>query len=273
MITSRRVAVIDTETTGLDPEQDRIVDVVIREIDDNLETVEVFYWRVNPCRPITTDLVAIHGISDEMVIDCPTFGEIADDVAKILSSIDVVIGYKPDYDLEFLRAELQRAVVKFTIPSVVICSLRLWNIHEPPPKRHLQAAYMRFVDESGFEGAHDAVADTKATLDVLVAQMKEFGLTTDWETLDPERATWVGASNHAVWQTSDRQCIKINFGKHTGKTACELDAGYCRYVIEKDFPTHLKKLFSYVRDYNQRFHRMDLEARNFGVALWARENL
>ena len=239
MKSHHNVLVIDTETTGLDPELGaEIVECAFRlGLRDGSETK---LWRVKPMRPIPPEAIAIHGITNEMTEKWPSFGEIADEVAKWVRWSSCIIGYNPDYDIKMIDVELIRAGIHVKWPKVILCAKRLWDIHRPRPPRDLQAAYQQFVDPSGFEGAHGALKDARATAQVFNAQLEAFGLKQAFfEDLDPERMSWWGLSNHVVWKDHVLIC---NFGKNAGTPFHELEYGMLRWIMGKDFPRHVKGL-------------------------------
>ncbi len=262
-----KVVCLDCETTGLDRSTDYIIDICIRDF----HTEETKLWRVCPPKPIPPEITAIHGITDEMVKDSPSFGVISDQLKEFIESIDVVIGYNPDFDMDMLKAEFIRAGwndVKY--PKIVVCAKRLWNTHMPPLKRNLQAAYMEFVDAKGFSGAHTAIADVCATIEVFKRQREIFNLTnTPWAELDPERLKWVGSSDHFIWRCSYRDNIIVNFGKSKGLSLMECDRGYFSWIMKNEFPPHVKKLV----DKAIIFSVLPLPAATKAIADWAQVNI
>lgn len=258
-----RVVIIDTETTGLERGIDHVIDVCIRNFHD---PDDVKLWRVRPPIPIPAAIAEIHKITDEMVFHAPSFGEVADEIGEEISRADVIVGYNPDFDVQMLQREFQLAVVDVKWPKIVICSKRLWDIHDPK-KRSLSDAYREFVSPEGFDGAHGALADTLATGRVLAAQLAKFSLPADdWSALDPDRARWYGPSNHVVW---DGERLMVNFGKYAGKEFAELDSGYLGYLISKDFPDHVKKLSTYAQSI-MRNKAQSQEIRSQMLTTWAR---
>lgn len=263
---SEKIIVIDTETTGLDTEKDHVIDICIRRFEDDATPL---LWRVKPPVTITEELIKIHGITNEMVADSPNFGMVADDIAQEIEWADIILGWNPEYDVNMLKREFKLAHRPVNWPKYIICGKRIWDIYEPK-KRSLTHAFQRFVDPAGFEGAHGAVADVNATARVLKAQVRAFGLEgKSWKEIDPERAKWVGPSEHLVWKDSYQQSVIVNFGKHRGKDFAEIDGGYIHYLIEKDFPKHIKALCAQLKIIKEQ----KIPNASLAVALWAKENL
>ncbi|WP_305177818.1 3'-5' exonuclease [Faecalibaculum rodentium] len=92
--------VLDTETTGLSPYKDRIVQVAAIRFRDG-EPAEKFTTFINPKRSIPSDASEINGITDEMVEDYPTFSEIVQDLDDFIGS-DNIVGHNVIFDVKFL---------------------------------------------------------------------------------------------------------------------------------------------------------------------------
>ena len=227
--------VLDTETTGLDKEKDRVVEIGIVSFRDGSTLME---QRINPGVSIPSEVTMIHGISDEDVQGCPRFADVAENIKFAIESAEAIIGYHIFYDFDMLSAEVARAGVQVRWPTLV-CAKRVWEAHEPK-ERNLQNAYKRFVDRNGFDKAHSAIADIRATRDVLISQITEFNLQdVPWEKFDPERSLWWGPSSHIIMRDGD---LVVNFGKHQGKLVAEVDTGFWKWVSSKDFPDHIQLL-------------------------------
>ncbi|HEY6556857.1 MAG TPA: 3'-5' exonuclease [Polyangiaceae bacterium] len=105
---------IDTETTGRDPANDRVVEVgcVVWQRGD---VVTRQHWLVNPGRSIPQEAFDVHGIGDDDVRDKPAFSEIAGELVELLSG-SIPLAYNAEFDREFLKAELQRAGILHAAP-------------------------------------------------------------------------------------------------------------------------------------------------------------
>ncbi|MFO0686417.1 MAG: 3'-5' exonuclease [Sandaracinus sp.] len=100
-------AVIDFETTGLDPEVDRILEIGIAAF-ENGELVLSKNWLVNPTIPVPKESSDVHGITDEMLKDAPRFHEVAHELREALAG-RIPVAYNHGFDSRFLWAELRRA--------------------------------------------------------------------------------------------------------------------------------------------------------------------
>jgi DNA polymerase-3 subunit epsilon len=103
-----REIVLDTETTGLDPDEGhRIVEVACVELMNHLPTGRHFHCYVNPQRPVAPEAAAIHGLTDAFLAQQATFGAVAADMLAFIGDAPLVI-HNAEFDLRFLNAELKR---------------------------------------------------------------------------------------------------------------------------------------------------------------------
>jgi DNA polymerase III epsilon subunit family exonuclease len=116
------ISVIDFETTGLTAGVDRAVEVSVVRIDPKLDTYRVvFDSLINPQRKM--DATNIHGITDNDVSDAPTFQEIIPDFLNVISGT-VVTSYNIEFDIKFLKFEMENAEIFIDIPHFCIMYLR-----------------------------------------------------------------------------------------------------------------------------------------------------
>ncbi|HYM01291.1 MAG TPA: DNA polymerase III subunit epsilon [Stellaceae bacterium] len=103
-----REIVLDTETTGLDPDDGhRIVEIACVELFNYVPTQRVFHRYVNPERDVPADAFAVHGLSEDFLAGYPPFAAIADELLAFLGEDRLVI-HNAEFDLRFLNAELKR---------------------------------------------------------------------------------------------------------------------------------------------------------------------
>lgn len=228
----RSLAVLDLETTGLDPEKDRIVQIALTIHYVNRDPIA---WSslINPGIPILN--TKNHSICDADVVDKPTFERVAPALAPKLLNVDFC-GYNVDFDIRFIRAGFKRHNVDWPWSGFVIDPLHIYRM------RHghtLTNAYKRYVDPAGFQGAHDAGNDVRATEQVLVAQLNEYqDLPRTVKDLSsfcfphPENA--VDKAGKFVWVGKD---CAFNFGaKHRGKLLKDPSVrSYLRWMSTADF--------------------------------------
>ena len=237
----QRILVFDCETTGIDFSKDQVIELCVQHgLHDGAPSRT---WRIKPTVPIAPAAQAVHGITMDMLADCPGFDAYADEIADVFAVAEVIVGYNLSFDIDMLQAEyarLQRPALALH-GKTIVDAFRLWQQCEP---RSLQHAHRRFVGDE-FAAAHSASADVAATARVLSGMLQHFELEDrDWSQIasvcDPGRATWVGPSRHLRW---DGELIVLGFGKHMGIGLAELaagpDRGFLRWVIDRDFPSHV----------------------------------
>ena len=246
-----RIVVFDCETTGTDRTSDQVIELCVQHGLDSDSPSQV--WRLRPQVAIHPGAQAVHGIAIEDLAHCPTFADVADEIAAVFASAEVIVGYNLTFDIDMLQAEYARIGRPWLELSdkKIVDAYRLWQQFEP---RSLQHAHQKFVGE-GFASAHSASADVAATGRVLCGMLKHYGLAgADWELVaqkcDPQRATmlaerasWVGPTRHLRWEGD---IIVLGFGKYQNAPLHELAAGpdrsFLRWVVERDFPIHVSEL-------------------------------
>lgn len=239
-----RIVIFDCETTGTDRLTDQVIELCVQR--GLAEGAPSRTWRIKPTAPIHPGAQAVHGITLAELEGCPSFAEVAGDIAAVFAETDVIVGYNIAFDIDMLQAEYTRIgkpLLDFTGKKIVD-AFRLWQQCEP---RSLQHAHQRFVG-NGFEAAHSASADVAATGRVLSGMLRAFNLADhDWDAIatrcDPQhgaRASWVGPSRHLRWEGD---VVVLGFGKYANAKVHELAAGpdrsFLRWVVERDFPVHV----------------------------------
>lgn len=265
-----KAIVLDTETTGLDCYNHRIIEIALVDWESNEVLLNT---RVNPGVYIPEEITRITGITDADVEGAPDWSDVAQAVAAAISNADAVIGYNPFFDQGFIDAEMNRLAdgdpskIRIKWPTI-ICAKRTWDAYEPREERNLQNAYKRFVNHAGFDGAHGALADVRATRDVLMSQIEFFKLhEKSWEEFDPQRAKWWGPTFHVLL---DEGYLTLNFGKNKGKPVHEIDDGFWRWVIDKDFPDHVMALALKMRELIPQWSDQDYLRRS--LFSWAKDS-
>ena len=229
-------------TTGVNVSKDRIVEISILKVFPN-GNKESFTWRVNPEMKIPAVTTAIHGISDEMVLNEPTFKELAPKVSELIKNSDLGGFNSNRFDIPLLAEELLRAEIDFDLK--VNQAVDVQTIFHKMEKRTLEAAY-KFYCNKDLTNAHSAEADTMATYEVLKAQLDKYdGLENDMDYL----SKFSSHQNFAdfagfIGYNKEGQEI-ITFGKHKGKVIEDLfktEPGYFSWIQNADFPNYTKKV-------------------------------
>lgn len=239
----RDLVFLDTETTGIDLQTDRIVEIALVWLKPDGARTE-YRTLVNPEIPIPEESRRVHNISDEMVAGAPTFAELAPRLLEFLRDVDVA-GYNvARFDIPILRAEFERARIDWRPEGMRVVDAQL--IYHRMEPRDLSAA-CRFYVGRDHVGAHGALADTHASLDVLLAQLEKYpDLPRDVVGLDtlfnqPDRR-FVDSGRKFKWRDGEPA---FNFGHHRGKPLRQVvadDPEYMDWILAKDFPNDVKKL-------------------------------
>jgi DNA polymerase-3 subunit epsilon len=161
-----REIVIDTETTGLNPEDGhRIVEIGCIELERGVPTGRIWHRYVNPERPMPSAAEEIHGITDAFLADKPLFTTIADELVAFLSDAPLVI-HNAAFDLGFLNAELARSGRIALVPARVVDTVELARRKYPGLPASLDALCKRFSIDLGAREKHGALVDARLLADV-----------------------------------------------------------------------------------------------------------
>lgn len=244
---NRPLCFFDLETTGIDVARDRIVEISIVKVYPN-GNQESRTWLVNPTIPIPPQATAVHGISNEKVAQEPTFKELAPQIHTMIKDSDLA-GYNSDrFDIPLLAEELLRAEVDFDMKNRVAVDVQ--TIFHKKEERTLSAAY-RFYCNQTLDNAHSAEADTKATFEILKAQLDRYpDLPNDVKALS-EYTTRKKAVDFAGFIALDDKGREIfTFGKHKGalvEDVFEKEPGYFGWIQGADFPLYTKKVLTGIK--------------------------
>lgn len=248
------VIFFDLETTGTSVTHDRIVEISMLRLDPGAEDPREWTVRINPGMHIPEEATAVHHISDEDVADCPKFADIADKIARAFVGCDIAGFNSMKFDLPLLCEEMARARVLFDISSARLIDVQ--NIFHKKEKRTLSAAY-RFYCNKELEDAHSANADTRATYEVLLAQLDRYDdLPTDSAGLAKYSAMNDSVDLMGRFVRDAVGNIVFNFGKYKGQKVedvLEKYPSYYTWMIEGDFPVNTKSVLSAI------YNRMKLE--------------
>lgn len=235
------LCVFDLETTGLNVEQDRIIEIGILKVNPTGEN-ELYETKVNPKIPIPAIVTELTGITDDDVKDAPTWKDIAEEVYAFIGDSDLC-GYNSNrFDIPFLQNEFKRDCIKFNLDNRAL--IDVCYIFKSKERRNLANAYKFYCGEI-LENSHTAMADLQATWKILQEQVRRYPeLSLDAEVLHDasKDAKQVDIAGKLVKNEAGEICI--NFGKHKGKTleymkVNELD--YLRWIIDTDFTDDTKK--------------------------------
>ena len=167
---NKPIVFFDLETTGVDIASDRIVEICLLKFYPN-GNEEAKTMRINPQMHIPEEASKINGIYDADVADCPTFDDVAADVWAFIKGCDLGGFNSNNFDIPMLAEEMLRAGVDADLSACR--SVDVSNIYRKLERRTLIAAY-KFYCHKDLENAHSALADTRATYEVLCTQLDHY---------------------------------------------------------------------------------------------------
>lgn len=166
-----RQVVLDTETTGLEPEQGhRIIEIGCVELVERRLTGNNFHIYLQPDREIDAAAIEVHGITNEFLADKPRFADTVDDLMDYLRGAQLVIHNAP-FDVGFLDAELARISGAGTIAThcSVLDTLVLARKKHPGQRNSLDALCGRYDVDNSRRDKHGALLDAEILADVYLA--------------------------------------------------------------------------------------------------------
>lgn len=244
---TRPLAFIDIESTGLDKEKDRIIELAICIMTPDLP-IEKFTFSFNPGIPIPPEATAIHGISDADVCDLQSFKDFAKSIHDMLCECDIA-GYNSNaFDVPMLYFELLRAGIVWDYSKSRM--IDVGNIFKIKEERTLSAA-VKFYTGAEHTDAHGAESDAMATYNVLIAQFiryPDLPATVDELALFSNYGRKVMDVSGKFTEDVDGDII-FNFGPQRGKKAKE-HIGFLEWMLSKDFPPDTQKIAAQIiRDF------------------------
>lgn len=237
---TRPLAFIDLETTGINLSADRIVEIgMIKILPDGNKSVK--RKLLNPEMVISQASVDIHGITNEMVKDAPSFKQAANDIKQFLDNCDLS-GYNSNrFDIPMLMEEFLRVEVEFDMKGRKLVDVQ--KVFHMMEQRTLTAAY-KFYCQKNLEGAHSAEADARATMEILEAQVDRYpqmGNTVDSILKFTGEDVIVDFARRFIME---KGVEVFNFGKHKGRPVTEVlkaEPQYYDWMMRGDFPLHTKQ--------------------------------
>jgi len=255
----------DVETTGLNVLKDRILQIGFMKYQKGKAEPIELKLLINPGIPISQESMDIHGITPADVKNKETFQQVAKQLFEFIGDADLA-GYNSNrFDIPMLMEEFNRAGYEFEIDKRRLIDVqRLFYKMEP---RTLRAAYKFYCDEK-LEGAHDALADVRATVEVFKGQLRKYenisfedndgnlvekpikndmqaihDFTNDLKLIDvTQRLKYNGEGK-----------IVFNFGKYLNQEVKEVldrDKHYANWILEKDFSIQVKKIIRKIMNTN-----------------------
>ncbi len=231
---------LDAETTGTEPQSDRIITLCIEKIAHQGAAAERKVWKFNPGVPIPPESTEVHKITDEMVKDWPRLADYAQEIHDFIAGCDAA-GFNTYFDLGILWHEFWRCGLKWDMAGMrVIDAGGIFKIKEP---RGLEAA-VKFYCNRSHSGAHDAEDDVIATRDVLCAQIVRYPELTEMDVAalakfsqhDEERLDLAGLV------VRNKDGVACYTHKKVRGVPVRSDPSYAEWICSRDFPEQSKMI-------------------------------
>lgn len=253
----RPLLFFDIESTGLNIPADSIIELSFVKIFPGSEQ-RIKTWKIKPwdyekqCqRPIDPAASKVNGVTDDMLTDCPTFFEVADEVAEWIKGSDLAGFNSAKFDLPMLAEEFERVRIagkKVDVNLHDALMVDVQNIYHALEPRNLRAAYRFYCGGEDFDNAHTAEADTLATYEVLKGQLDRYPDVLKNDVADLAKYVgrkFVDFAGALIYNEKGEPTV--NFGKHKGRTAREVyntDRSYFSWVAGGNFALDTKRVFA-----------------------------
>ncbi|QZE13576.1 3'-5' exonuclease [Halosquirtibacter laminarini] len=253
------IVFLDLETTGLDIVNDRIIEFAFLKIniDGSEEELEM---RINPEKKISKEAMKVHHITDEDVANCSTFKEKAKEVARFIEGCDLAGFNSNRFDIPLLSEEFLRSGVDIDLKKRKFVDVQ--TIFHKMEKRTLAAAFKMYCNQE-MENAHSAMYDTRATYEVLKAQLDRYENTEvedNGKAIIPIQNDIKALSEFSCYDHNvdfagrivynNKKIPVFNFGKNKGRPVLEVleeQPGYYGWMLGGDFPLYTKKVLTQIR--------------------------
>ncbi len=235
---TRPVVFFDLETTGTDIARDRIVQIAVLKVQPDGKE-EVRTRLINPGIPIPAPATEVHHITNDDVADKPTFRDVAKGLADFFRGADIAGFNSNRFDMPILVEEFGRCSIAFPEEDAKLIDVQV--IYHRKEERTLAAAY-KFYCSKNLEGAHDAEADVRATLEVLTKQLEKYddiGSTIDELHRYSNSDSIVDYGRKLMRNESGE--IVYAFGKNRGKRVLD-DPSYAQWMLTGDFAESTKNV-------------------------------
>lgn len=237
----------DLETTGIDISTDRIVEISMIKVGlDGSEDEKT--RRINPGIHIPEEASAVHGIYDADVAQEPQFKEIAKSLAKYIEGCDFAGFNSNKFDVPLLAEEFLRVGVDIDFSNRKFIDVQ--NIFHKLEQRTLVAAY-KFYCGKELEGAHSALYDTRATYEVLKAQLDRYEELENSVSFLADFSTRAKCADYAGRIVYNEDGVEVfSFGKHKNRSVEQVfkeEPSYYSWMMNGDFPLYTKKILTAIR--------------------------
>ncbi|WP_025029311.1 DNA polymerase III subunit epsilon [Nitratireductor aquibiodomus] len=163
-----REIVFDTETTGLDSNEDRVIELGCVELDNRFPTGRTLHHFINAQgRSVHPEAQAVHGISDADLADKPVFGAILEEFLEFIDGAKLV-AHNANFDIGFINAEFDRLGVPPVDPGLVVDTLAIARRKHPMGPNSLDALCRRYGIDNSHRTKHGALLDAELLAEVYI---------------------------------------------------------------------------------------------------------
>jgi DNA polymerase III subunit epsilon len=163
-----REIILDTETTGLDPQRgDRLIEIGCIELINRIPSGREFHCFINPERDVPAEAQAVHGLSTDFLKDKPLFAQVATDFLAFIGEDGLVI-HNAAFDIGFLNFELARLALGAIAMDRVTCTLQLARRRHPAGPNNLDALCKRCGIDNSKRTKHGALVDSLLLAEVYI---------------------------------------------------------------------------------------------------------
>ncbi|WP_419907093.1 DNA polymerase III subunit epsilon [Hoeflea sp.] len=163
-----REIVFDTETTGLDNQADRVIEIGGVELANKFPTGRNFHVYINAQgQKVHPEALAVHGITDEFLADKPVFSEIIEEMSALFDGAKLV-AHNANFDIGFINAEYARLGLPPIDPGRVIDTLALARRRHPMGPNSLDALCKRYGIDNSHRTKHGALLDAELLAEVYI---------------------------------------------------------------------------------------------------------
>jgi DNA polymerase-3 subunit epsilon len=163
-----REIIFDTETTGLDNREDRIIEFGAVELVNRFPTGRTFHAYINPQgRAIHPDALAVHGIGEDILADKPGFDVVAAEIMEFVGDA-MLVAHNASFDVGFINSELSRIGMPPLEPHRIIDTLAIARRRHPMGPNSLDALCRRYAVDSSRRTKHGALLDSELLAEVYI---------------------------------------------------------------------------------------------------------
>lgn len=231
---NKYIVFFDTETTGVEVKQDRIIQLGMIKTDQNFNVVDAVEQKINPdgvkSRP---EAFEKHHITDEELLNCPKFFEIADQILDFTKDCDLGGHNVIKFDIPFLMEEMNRCGRNFTIEKRRIIDTKVMD--NQLNYRQLVDIYHQYCPTGGLDcDAHDAICDTQMCIEVYKAMIDQHHLTQ--QEIDEINKNNVRIDLAGFFVFDEDMQVCMGKGKYIGKKFEVVDPSYFSWMLKQDLP-------------------------------------